>query len=129
MAHQCGVAACIDEGWVCPEHKTYQLCICECMSLFHGRIDEPYPRNKPHTKIELMGLTPSIVAQHLNWKACRDPFPAPMARVTHARAESLRKVKQGISHFMPNESVAWMDGKPGHNVMAASNVFVSLVAV
>ena len=103
-----------DDDWECPTHQAYQFSINELMSFHEGRIDDPFPRNTRYTKEQLLTLTPTVVKRYLAWKAYDDPNPADDAMVVSARAESLRKVKQAISYFVPNRGVAWIDGVGGN---------------
>ena len=65
-----------DLDWECPHHHKNQHCIGEPMSFVEGRTDDPFPRNKTHTKVELLSLCPSHVKRHLLFKAHPDPCPA-----------------------------------------------------
>ena len=108
------VLALHDEDWTYPHHHTNQQYIAELMSFLHGRTDDPYPRNKEFTRLELLEIRPSDVKKYLLFKAFEDPDPSPDARVTNARAGSLKKAKQSISWFMPNKNVAWIEGIGGN---------------
>ena len=103
-----------DTAWEYPRSHKNQLHITELMSFLHGRVDDPYPRNKTFSKEELLELVPSDIKKYLLFKAFLDPDPAPNARAINARAGSLWKAKQGISFFMPNHGVAWIDGVGGN---------------
>ena len=117
-----------DDDWEYPYHHRYQQYMCEMMSFLHGRSGDPYPRDKTYTKEELLEIQPSDVKKYLMLKAYHDPFPGPNDRPIHARAEALRKVKQGISHFMPNWMVAWIDGVGG-NLTRHSSILAAIDAV
>lgn len=88
------------------------------MSLKHGRIDDPHPRNTQFTRDELLEITPNnVVAYYLNLKAYHDPYPGPNNRPLYHRAGSLHKAKQAISYFMPDKLNPWTSahgGRPGH---------------
>ena len=114
MNFSAAVTAFEDEAWEYPTNHKLQQYMSELMSFFHGRPDDPYPRNKTFTKAELLELRPSDIKRFLFFKAFKDPSPGPRDRPVHARAESLRKVKSGISFFMVNKGVAWIDGVGGN---------------
>lgn len=103
-----------DEEWVYPVNDKYQHYLCECMSLKHGHIDNIYPRTIQFAKEDLLQLTPSDIKRYLLWKAYGDPFPSQDDIPCNARSGSLRKAKQGISWFMPNKNVAWIEGLGGN---------------
>ena len=103
-----------DEAWEYPRNHKHQLYICELMSFMHGRVDDPYDRNKAFSKMELLEIRPSDVKKYLLYKAFKDPNPGPNDAPVHARAESLKKAKSGVSFFMVNKGVAWIDGVGGN---------------
>ena len=109
-----------DEDWSYPVNKKYQQYLCECMSLKHGHVDEIYPKKIQFSKEQLLELTPTDVRRYLLWKAYGDPFPGDNDMPSDARSGSLRKMKQGISWFMPNKNVAWIEGLGGNPTRHAS---------
>ena len=64
-----------DDRWEYPINHKHQQYICEFMSFFHGRADEPYARNKQFTKEELLEIRPIDVKEFLLFKAFQDPNP------------------------------------------------------
>jgi hypothetical protein len=104
-----------DDGWVYPPHHKNQQYISELMSFVHNRSDEPYPRNKTFSKEELLALRPSDIVRYLRLKAYNDPEPpTERSRPTEHRSGSLKKAKMGISWFMPNKGVPWLEGRGGN---------------
>ena len=103
-----------DEDWVYPRHHKKQAYIIECMSLKHGRIDDPYPRDTIFTKEQLLELRPSDIRAYCNWKAFGNPYPDEKDMPIYGRAGSIDKAKQAVSYFMPNTGVAWMEGIGGN---------------
>ena len=114
MSLQNAASVFADEGWEYPKHDKHQQYIVELMSFFHGHADLPYPRTKTFSKEELLELRPSDVKKYLLFKAFHDPSPGPDDEPRYARAESLKKAKSGISYFMVNTGVAWIDGVGGN---------------
>ena len=103
-----------DDEWVYPVDKNYQHYLCECMSLKHGHIDDIYPRTLQFSKEELLELNPSDIRRYILWKAYGDPYADDTKdEPRNARSGSLRKAKQGVSWFMPNKNVAWIEGMGG----------------
>jgi hypothetical protein len=84
------------------------------MSLKHGRIDDPYPTTQIFSKEELLELRPSDIKAYLNWKAYGDPYPGDDDEPLDGRSGSLSRYKCDISHYMPNNGVAWMVGRGGN---------------
>ena len=117
-----------DDDWEYPHHHKYQQYISEMMSFLHGRTDDPYPRNKTFEREELLQIRPSDVKKYICLKAYHDPSPGPNVRPLYARAESLRKVKQGVSYFMPNKGSPWIEGHGG-NPTKHSSVTAAINAV
>ena len=123
-----GIVRDAHDDWVYPHHHKNQQYISELMSLVHGRPDDPYPRETTFTKAQLLELQPRDIVKYLYLKAFEDPWPTEDALPISARAGSLRKAKNGISWFMPDKGVAWLDGRGG-NPTRHSSVYAAIKRV
>ena len=101
------------DDWVFPFNRKYKGYIVEFMSYVDGRTHDPFPEDTEFTKEQLLRILPSHVRQWLNLKAYGDPFP-PDDALPLMRAGSLDKCKSGISFYMPNKHVAWIEGRGGN---------------
>ena len=101
------------DDWVFPYSKKYKGYIVEFMSFVAGQPDDPFPEGTTFSKQQLLDITPSRVRQWLNFKAYGDPYPPDDAEPL-MRAGSLEKCKSGISFYMPNKHVAWVEGRGGN---------------
>lgn len=108
-----------DEEWEYPVNNVYQHYIVECMHLKHikmGKVtaETEYPKTMQFSKDELLTLTPSDIKRYLYFKAFHKTHPGPDDYPKFHRAGSLSKVKQGVSWFMPNKNVPWIEGRGGN---------------
>ena len=115
MAAVATVAAFHDDhdDWVFPYSQKYKGYTVDFMSFVEGISDEPFPEGTTFNMQQLLSIVPSQVRQWLNFKAYGDPFP-PDDAIPLMRAGSVDKCKSGISFYMPNKHVAWVEGHGGN---------------
>jgi len=104
-----------DDGWVWPNRPLLQHYIVDLMSYKHGRWDNKYERKKTFTKAELLTLRPVDIKRWLSMRAFGIPNPNLQTDTPdNERSSSLCKAKSGVSVFMPNQHLGWIDGRGGN---------------
>jgi len=104
-----------DDGWTWPNRPNLRHYICSLMSCKHGRWDNQCVRDKTFTKEELLSVRPIDVKRWLAMRAFGIPNPNMQTDAPdNERSASLSKTKSGVSVFMPNQHVAWIDGRGGN---------------
>jgi hypothetical protein len=100
-----------DEDWFYPEDKNNQHYIVSFMK-YTKKIE--YHKDYKFNKQELLTIKPCHVRRWLNFLAYGTPKPRQQHRPTRYRSGSLKKAKGGVSVFMPNRSVKWIEGRGGN---------------
>jgi len=104
-----------DDGWTWPNRPQMRHYTCSLMSYKHGRWDNQCDRDKTFTKDELLAVRPIDVKRWLALRAFGITNPDMKTDAPdNERSSSLSKAKSGVSAFMPNQHVAWIDGRGGN---------------
>jgi hypothetical protein len=104
-----------DDGWTYPNRPLLQHYIVSLMSYKHGRWEDPYDNSCVFSKEELLSIRPMDVQNWLALQAFGRVDPNIQNDIPdNARASSLKKAKSGVSIFMPNRHVAWIEGRGGN---------------
>ena len=87
------------EDWEYPNNKTYQACIVEFMTWFHGGVE--YEKEHQFTQSELLEIRPKDVKAWMANKTYGDPDykVARGDRPIHARSASILYWKKALSFF------------------------------
>ena len=117
MAEEATIAAAEDDdGWSYPHRPLLQHYMVSLMSFKDGRWENPYHKTTIFSKEQLLTIRPINIKRWLAMRAFKTPTPPNFATDVpfNERAGSLRKAKHGVSVFMPNQHVAWLDGRGGN---------------
>ena len=104
-----------DEEWTYPHIPKHQHLMASLMSFKDGRWDNKYHRSTVFSKEQLLQLRPIDIKRWLTMRAFGKVNPDwATDRPDKERSGSLAKAKHGVSLFMPNRHVAWLEGRGGN---------------
>ncbi|CAJ1935012.1 unnamed protein product [Cylindrotheca closterium] len=96
--------------WHMPtDNERYRPYITSLMNFFHDP-DPPYTKDTVFTRLQLLGINPTVIKRWLVNKAYgKEEYDQKRDVPQGARASSLEMMKKAVSYFMPNRAVAWVN--------------------